>query len=468
MDLPRSESPSLTAASVAAPRANLRALLLLAWPIVITRATQAIVGFTDALLVAPLGQEPLAAATTGSMNALAAIMLPMGTVFIVQSFAAQLRGRGALDAVRRYALYGLSIALGAGLLSAAVIPFIPGLLGQLEYAPGVRDHMTTYLSIRLLSVGAAVGMEAFGNWYGGLGNTRLPMVAGVVTMVANVAGDWLLIEPRLGLPGYGVAGAAWASVGATWLGFGVLGWAFAKNVGHGLAPGPLGFRLEEFWRVLRFGLPNGVNWFLEFAAFIIYINVVVAHLGTPVLAAFNVVMQINSISFMPAFGVASAGAILVGETIGARGHDAVSAIVKRTALTTGAWMGTVGLAYLIAPQVLVGWFLPPEERSDALLAAGITMLAMSVLWQLFDALGMTLSEALRAAGDTTWCMFARIVLAWVVFTPIAWAAVLIFDGGVVVMMASLVVYMMCLAGAFVYRFLSGKWRRIEMIGEVAS
>ena len=80
--------------------------------------------------------------------------------------------------------------------------------------------------------------------------------------------------------------------------------------------GRLGLNLQELWRVLRFGLPNGVNWFLEFAAFVLFINVVVAHLGTTVLAAFNVVMQINSISFMPAFGVSSAGAIFVGEATG--------------------------------------------------------------------------------------------------------------------------------------------------------
>ena len=159
-------------AATANTKVGVGTLLNLAWPIILARATQAVIGFTDALLIAPLGEDALAAVTTGSLNVISAIILPMGTVFIVQSFTAQLRGRGELGAVRRYAVYGLLLALLSGLVAAALTPLVPVLLGKLEYSVEVRTLMTDYLSIRLLSVTAAVGMEALGNWYGGLGNTR--------------------------------------------------------------------------------------------------------------------------------------------------------------------------------------------------------------------------------------------------------------------------------------------------------
>src|SRR5690349_4536328 len=178
-------------------------LIALAWPVVLARATQSVIGFTDALLVAPLGEEALAATTTGALNTFAFIIFPMGTVFIVQSFASQLRGRGELSSVKRYAIYALLLALLFGLLALLSIPFIPALLAPLGYAPRVQAAMCEYLSIRLLSVGAAVGIEALGNWYGGLGNTRAAMLAGIVAMLANVLGCYALIEPRFGLPGYG-------------------------------------------------------------------------------------------------------------------------------------------------------------------------------------------------------------------------------------------------------------------------
>src|SRR6185312_14300201 len=103
-------------------------------------------------------------------------------------------------------------------------------------------------------------------------------------------------------------GAAISSVIATWLGFLFLLVAFWR--GWGGAPkqkGPLGLSARELWRVARFGLPNGLNWFLEFAAFAAFINVVVAKLGGVTVAALNVVIAVNSLAFMPAFGLASAG-----------------------------------------------------------------------------------------------------------------------------------------------------------------
>ncbi len=72
----------------------------------------------------------------------------------------------------------------------------------------------------------------------------------------------------------------------------------------------------EFWRLVKFGFPAGVNWFLEIFAFIFFTNGVIGMLGTPTLAAMNVVFSLNSASFMPAFGLASGGAILVGQAIG--------------------------------------------------------------------------------------------------------------------------------------------------------
>ena len=440
--------------------ANLRTLLALAWPIVLARATQSVIGFTDALMVAPLGKEALAATTTGGFNAFMFIILPMGTVFIVQSFTAQLRGRGDLVAARRYAYYGLLLALGAGLFSALAIPFVAPALHLFGYEPLVEELMTKNVSVRLLSVAGAVGTEAIGNYYGGLGRTRPAMVAGLVAMLTNVLLNWLLIEPHLGLPGYGVVGSGTASVIATWLGFSVIALLFLRD----RAPSAGRLRLAEFRRVLRFGLPNGVNWFLEFSAFTLFINVVVGHLGTTELAAFNVVFQINSISFMPAFGLASAGAILVGETIGRKALDQVGRIVRLTGLVAACWMVPVGASYFIAPELLVGLFRPRDTPAAELIAVGTSMLTISALWQIFDAACITLSESLRAAGDTTWCMGARIVLAWLVFVPSGWVVVNVFDGGPVSVMLCVAGYVAALSITFALRFLSGRWRSIDLVG----
>jgi MATE family multidrug resistance protein len=128
-------------------------------------------------------------------------------------------------------------------------------------------------------------------------------------------------------------------------------------------------------------------------------------------------------------------------------------------------MMSVGLVYLLAPEPLVSLFRSSAGDSEALIAVGATMLMLSALWQLADAANLVLSEALRAAGDTTYCMVARLVLGWLVFTPVAWAAVLVFDAGIGLMMTTMIVYLFAQAGVFALRFASGRWREIDMVGE---
>lgn len=216
--------------------------------------------------------------------------------------------------------------------------------------------------------------------------------------------------------------------------------------------------------MLRFGVPNGLNWFFEFAAFLLFINVVIAHLGTAALAAMMVVFSINSVSFMPAFGLASSGAILVGQAIGEGRKDDVPGIARTTASVAALWQGSVGLLYFLFPGPLMETFARGPHDSSDLVAIGTTMLALSAAWQLFDALGLTLGEALRAAGDTTWTFAARLTLAWVVFMPTALVAVLVFGGDHVEAMLCLILYIALLAGFFFYRFRGGAWRRIDLTG----
>lgn len=445
-----------------APRVGLRELLTLAWPVVLSRSTQSVVGLADALMSARLGDEALAAVATGAVNLFSVAILPMGTVYIVQSFASQLHGRGDLAAARRHGFYGLAVAAVTTLAAVAATPFAGAALGWFGFPAGVHAAMTEYVQWRAWSVGPYIAMEALGAWFGGLGDTRAHMRASLITMVANVALNWVLIFGHLGAPAMGVAGAALASGLATCLGLAWLLAAFALRQRE-MAPGlPVAPRRAEFVRMLRFGLPNGLNWFMEIAAFTLFLNVVVSRLGTTVLAAMNAILQLNSLSFMPAFGVASAGAVLVGQAIGRGEKHEVPRLLRLTAGVALAWQGAVGVVYFTLPGVLMRVF-ESGPGSDDLVRIGAGMLAMSAAWQVFDAFGITVGEALRAAGDTAWCMWARLAAAWLLFVPVAWWTVTVKGGGLVAVIGVVVFYLAVLGVAFVWRFATGAWRRIELV-----
>jgi MATE family multidrug resistance protein len=396
----------------------------------------------------------------------------MGVVFIVQSFVSQLAGSGDRSATRRYAWYGLGIALATGVLMALGTLGLDAVSRSLGYTDRVRELLVDYMTIRLLSAGFVIGVEALGNWFGGLGDTLRPMLVSVLAMVANVFLNWVLIFGNLGAPALGVRGAALASSLSSLVAFVAIFVAFlahrgddrpAPDPGTATTPG----HGAELLRMLRFGLPNGVNWFLEFAAFTVFINVIVARLGTTAVAAMMAVVQVNSIAFMPSFGVSTAGAIVVGQAIGAGAKDRVARIVRRTMVLACSWQGLVGLLYASAPGRVMSVFGGEGEGGAALVKLGAELLLVSTLWQLFDAVAISLSEALRAAGDTAWCMWARIVLAWVLFVPLSAALVLYFGVGPVGAIACFVVYLAVLALLMAYRYRTGAWRSIDLTGRGA-
>lgn len=222
--------------------------------------------------------------------------------------------------------------------------------------------------------------------------------------------------------------------------------------------------LEEFGRMLRFGLPAGFNWFIEFAAFWFFTNVVLAGLGTTALAAVMAVFQLNSISFMPAFAIASAGAIFVGRALGANVPDDVPRTVRLTVLTAGTWQGLVALSYLVIPTFFMRTFLASDVDARVFIEVGVRVLIVSTCWQLFDAMSMVLAEALRAAGDTAFTFWARAIIAWGIFTPGSLISVRIFKLGEVAAAAWLVVYLACLSLVLYLRFRTGKWRTMNLTG----
>ncbi len=445
-------------------------LLALAGPVIISRSSQVVISITDAAMVAELGEHALAATTTGGMNTFNILVLPMGIVFIVQTFAAQLMGRGDVAASRRFAWYGLAIALVTELVCLLAWPHIHRAVGVLGFDDEVKVLMTSYLQIRLLTGGAAIGLEALGAWYGGLGNTRLPMITQIVAMVLNVVLNFLLVSGRYGFPALGVEGSALSSALATLTAFIVLFVCFMRRVGMPATTQPTGtLSWHEFGRLLRFGVPSGFNWFVEFMAFSFFINAVLPVLGTTAVAAMMSVMELNQVAFMPAFGIATAGAIFVGQAIGAGRHDDVPRTVRLAFWAAVGWEGLMAIFYFIAPRTFLAPFVADNASPAAaehFLVVGASMLILACAWQLVDAASMVFSEVLRAAGDTTFTFIARFVIAWAVFVPGVYFSITVFGGGERGAVLWLAGYLGLLALVLGLRFRTGHWRTIKVTEDV--
>jgi MATE family multidrug resistance protein len=107
-------------------------------------------------------------------------------------------------------------------------------------------------------------------------------------------------------------------------------------------------------------------------------------------------------------------------------------------------------------------FAPAGEEGNALRAVGARMLMLSAAWQLFDSAAATTGEALRAAGDTAFMLWARIALAWAFFAPGAYFTVGWLGWGDTGAAFWLVAYLALLAATLAARFRAGAWRRFRL------
>ena len=109
---------------------------------------------------------------------------------------------------------------------------------------------------------------------------------------------------------------------------------------------------ELFRRMVRYGLPQGLQFLADLASFQVVIALV-GRLGKPELVATNLAFQLNSLAFVPMIGLGRAVSTIVGHRVGeARVEDANATVMKSLAFGM-AWMGTFVVAYFAFPDAVL-------------------------------------------------------------------------------------------------------------------
>jgi putative MATE family efflux protein len=238
------------------------------------------------------------------------------------------------------------------------------------------------------------------------GDARTPLWLALIMNVVNVMASVTLAFGWGGLPALGLIGVGWGTVVARSVG-GVLSVAFLAFSGRSLRLRPdvlfvlHGAALRRIWRLSVPALAERV--LISFAS-LLFIRIV-AFLGTDALAAHNIAIQVESLAFMPAGGLAVAVATVVGQAIGGGRPDLASKAARR-ALVWAAWgMAGLGLALVAGAPTGVRLF---GATPDVLRLAG-RCLQIGAMELPFLAFALLLSSVLRAAGDTASPLYVTLV-----------------------------------------------------------
>ena len=434
---------------------------ILAGPLVIQQISYTLLGVTDTFFVSRISADAIAAVGLAGVIFFALMLLFRTTANSSVVFVGRAHGADNDPGIGR-AVWNVLNMVALLTLVALTLPWVFTWIFQFA-APSdgssVLELGTRYLQIRAFEVPLAMFNAVVWGFLVGRGDSRTPMLLAWLQVGINIVLDYFLVLGNAGFPALGVEGAAIATVlanGVITLVSAYILWRPANRQRFGTGQARLA-SLKDLGNVLRIGLPMGMGDFIEVASFSAFFTII-GRLGTDMLAANNIALQFMSLSFTMGIGVAMAASSLVAQYLGADKPKDAERVGYRATVLAMVVMGAIGLSYLIAPELLVSIFSDDPE----VIAAGVVILRLVALYQVFDAVAIVLGGALNGAGDTTFTMLTRFFFAWGVFIPLSWALAFPLGGGVRGAWIGAMIYLAGLALIYFIRFRSGRWKTIEL------
>lgn len=292
----------------------------------------------------------------------------------------------------------------------------------------------------------------------GAGNTFTPMVITGVANILNIFGNYVLITGFGPFPQMGIAGAAWSTTISRMIA--VILYVYILFIKDGRVRVKIKDMkvtktiLRPLWNL---SYPGGIEQGLMQIAFVI-VGIIVSKLDTNSEAAFRILINIESISFMPAVGLSIAAATLVGKALGEKNIEKASDTGYTATVLGVLWGIFMGLIFFIFPKFLVGVFT--TEKKIILLSL-TTMYFMGINQPLLNFM-IVMSGALRGAGDTLSVMIITLLRLWSVFVPLTYLFIIVFDKGVEGVWYGEIMSFLIFCIVIFMRFRSKKWTQIKI------
>ncbi|MDP6063975.1 MAG: MATE family efflux transporter [SAR202 cluster bacterium] len=447
-----------------------RQILVIAIPLILSTGSWSVKLFVDRVLLSWYSSDALAAALPAGMLNFALMSLFIGTAGYTSTFVAQYYGAERFQRIGPTVWQGFYVAIFGGAVLIALIPFAGKFFAFAGHDPAVAELEVTYFRILCLGAMPAIASAAMAGFFSGRGQTWPVLWVNVISAGVNIALDYVLIFGYWGFPELGMTGAAIATIVSSYVQL-LIYIALLQQPTHKVRYNALkGWRFDRilFTRLMRFGFPNGLQFFIEmigFAAFVLFMG----RLGTISLAGSNLAFNINMLAFMPMIGVGIGVSVVVGQSLGSNRPDLAGRGVATGFHIAFLYIATVAALYAFVPNVFLA---PYAARIDTESFAPIRSIAVVALrfvavYSLFDTLSIVYSSALKGAGDTRFVMLMLLVLSLLGLVLPSYIALVILNAGVYVGWSILTAYVVVTGFAFLIRYRGAKWKSMRVIEEAA-
>ncbi len=443
-----------------------QAVWMLAWPTMLQNIIGGLQGVIDHALVGHYVGLTANAAIGVSLQIFILVIVFVASVFSGMGvLVARFAGAGDSEAVNRtvYQAFLTSVFLAVGVLAPIGYFSAPWLLTMINAAPAVQHEALPFLRTMFVS---SIGMLIFFMMSGALraaGDVQTTLRMGVAMTIMNIFFNIVLITGAGPFPELGTFGAALGTaISGIITGIGFVWLLFSGRLVVRFSP-TMSFKPD--WLIIRelfrFGLPTGIQGVAMNLAGLLMLRFIGSlHYSAEAQAAYAVgYTELFSMITWTSVGLMGATSAVAGQNLGA-GHPDRAAQSAVVAARFGLMLaGTVGLAFVLMPRVLLGAF----GLSDGIgYEIGRELLAYLAVSGFFVTVALTYTGGLQGTGDTKGPLYISIVSQ--VIVPVGLCTMISMSRELMAgdIWLAIVLGHATRATLSVVRFRQGKWRHIKV------
>ena len=394
-----------------------RAVVMLAVPMVLEMSMESIFAVADVFWVAHLGANAIATVgLTESMMTIiytAAMGLSIGATAVVARRTGEHDAEGAARAAAQSIFLGLGVAAGIGLLA---VPFAPTLLRVMGASDEIVSSGSGFTRVMLGGNATVLLLFLQNAVFRGAGDAAIAMRVLILGNLLNIVLGPCFIFGVGPFPQLGVTGAAVATnIGR---GTAVLYQFLVLTRGRGrvrLTVRHLRIDFPTLRTVLRLSGSGTFQILIGTASYVGLVRILSIS-GSAALAGYTIGIRVILFALLPAFGISSAAATMVGQNLGAQRPDRAEAAVWTAAKYNMLFLGVVGLVFLAAaPQI--AWLFTDDPSVTPYVVDCLRIVSLGFV---FYACGMVLTQAFNGAGDTWTPTLINLFVFWLWEIPLAW------------------------------------------------
>lgn len=398
----------------------------IAGPLIVNFLAVAAIHFADAVMAGRLGATTLAAVAVGGSVWMLAFSACLGIVMSVSPIVSQRFGAGEFSVIGRYTRQGLILSQVLSLILFILVQlFIEPLLLAVGIDDEFRGLTTGYVKAITFGLPAIAAFLVLRFTTEGIGFTRPIMYISAISVVTNVAGNYILMYGKFGVPALGAVGCGIASAITMWVMVIVLAIYMHRHprykpleIFHMMTR----IRLPLIREMLALGLPISVTVLAETGLFSA-ISILVGTLGAQIAAAHQIALNFASSMFMIPLALSGAITVRVGHALGAKNAAAARYSGWMGIGISGAFMFCAAIVMLIFRENVASLYTADLDVQKI----AISLLLMAAIFQVADGVQISAAGALRGYKDARVPMVINTIAFWVLAFPLAYMATITYQ-----------------------------------------